>query len=130
MLGDLVSTTPGMEGKWFAAAKDAGLLDEAIALARRSPADPKTLARSARDFAESEPEFAVEAGLLAIDGFVRGLAYEVTGMDVLVAHAGVMTAAARLGRLPDIRERVADIPRLDGAGAAFVRQVLGVGRGA
>lgn len=31
VLADLVETTPGMEGKWFAAAKDAGLLDEAIA---------------------------------------------------------------------------------------------------
>ena len=41
--------TPGEEGKWFAAAKDAGLYDEAIALARRTPTDPRTLARAARD---------------------------------------------------------------------------------
>lgn len=54
VLADLVGTTPGMEGKWFAAAKDAGFLDDAITLARRSPVDPKTLARAARDFAESD----------------------------------------------------------------------------
>jgi hypothetical protein len=35
ILADLVAETPGKEGKWFAAAKDAGLLDEAIALANR-----------------------------------------------------------------------------------------------
>jgi hypothetical protein len=33
ILDDLVASTPGQEGKWFAAAKDAGLYDEAIALA-------------------------------------------------------------------------------------------------
>ena len=44
VLSDLVETTPGEEGKWFAAAKQAGLYDEALALARESPCDPKTLA--------------------------------------------------------------------------------------
>jgi hypothetical protein len=32
ILADLVETTPGEEGKWFAAAKDAGLYEEALAL--------------------------------------------------------------------------------------------------
>jgi hypothetical protein len=98
VLAALVATTPGMEGKWFAAAKDAGFLDEAISFARRSPADPKTLARAARDFAESESEFAVEAGMLAIDGFAHGLGFEATGADVLMAYAGAMKAATKLGR--------------------------------
>lgn len=125
VLADLVATTPGMEGKWFAAAKDAGFLDEAIALARRSPADPKTLARAARDFAKSEPEFAAEAGLLAIDGFANGLGFEVTGMDVVVAHAGTMQAATQLGRSADVHRRLAELLRREGASAAFVREVLG-----
>lgn len=34
ILADLVRLTPGEEGKWFAAAKEARLFDEAIALAR------------------------------------------------------------------------------------------------
>ena len=45
VLNELAATTPGREGKWFAAAKDAGLLDEALVLARTSPADPNTLLR-------------------------------------------------------------------------------------
>jgi hypothetical protein len=48
VLARLVASTPGDEGNWFAAAKDAGLLDAAIALAKRSPTDPRTLARAAR----------------------------------------------------------------------------------
>ena len=38
ILRDLIATEPGAEGKWFAAAKDAGLLDLAASLARRSAA--------------------------------------------------------------------------------------------
>ncbi len=36
ILADLVRTTPGEEGKWFAATKEAGLYDEALALAAAS----------------------------------------------------------------------------------------------
>jgi len=52
ILDDLVAETPGEEGKWFAAAKDAKLFDEAIALANRTPCSPQTLTRAARDFEE------------------------------------------------------------------------------
>jgi len=45
-----------------AAAEDAGLFDEAVALANRSPCSPQTLTRAARDFAGKNPSFAVEAG--------------------------------------------------------------------
>ena len=55
ILRDLVKSEPGAEGKWFAAAKDAGLFDVAIELARRSPTDPRTLTRAARDFASKAP---------------------------------------------------------------------------
>jgi hypothetical protein len=39
ILDDLIAQTPGEEGKWFATAKDLGLLDLALDLARRSPVD-------------------------------------------------------------------------------------------
>jgi hypothetical protein len=87
ILADLATTTPGDEGKWFAAAKDAGLYDEALALARRTPCDPKTLARAAHDFGESEPAFAIGAGLLS----------------PLLAHRGLRLrphGRRRAGRLP------------------------------
>ncbi len=72
ILADLVRHTPGEEGKWFAAAKDAKLFDEAIALANATPCDPKTLSRAARDFAHTNPAFAVEAGLAALRWLVQG----------------------------------------------------------
>jgi hypothetical protein len=65
-LSDLIGTTPGDEGKWFATAKELGMYDVALKLVRESPCDPKTLARAARDFAEHEPAFAHGAGFAAL----------------------------------------------------------------
>ena len=106
MLADLVQMTPGQEGKWFAAAKHAALYDEALALARRSPCDPGTLTRAARDFAERRPGFAVEAGLLALHWLVEGYGYEITNLDVLAAYTHTMQAAEQLGTADETRQRI------------------------
>jgi len=50
ILRDLIKSRLGDEGKWFVAAKEAGLLNLAIELAKHSPCDPRTLARAARAF--------------------------------------------------------------------------------
>ena len=72
VLDDLVAETPGEEGKWFAAAKDAKLFDKAIALANRTPCSPQTLTRAARDFADTNPAFALEAGVTALRWLAQG----------------------------------------------------------
>ena len=82
ILRDLVAHTPGEEGKWFAAAKSVGLYDEAIDLANRTPCDPKTLTRAARDMAAENPRFAVEAGLAALRWLVAGYGYDIIAADV------------------------------------------------
>lgn len=69
MLDDLVAETPGEEGKWFAAAKDAKLFDKAIALANLTACSPQTLTRAARDFADTNPAFALEAGVTPSAGW-------------------------------------------------------------
>jgi tetratricopeptide (TPR) repeat protein len=95
ILRDLIASTPGAEGKWFAAAKDAGQFDVAIELVTRSPTDPRTLARAARDFATERPDFAVASGLAALHWISQGAGYDITGTDVLDAYTAVMQAAAR-----------------------------------
>lgn len=106
ILEDLVASTPGQEGKWFAAAKDAGLYDEAIALAQRTPCDPRTLTRAARDFAVTQPRFAVEAGLAALRWIAAGYGYEVTGVDVLAACSSTLAAARNGGWVDEIEGRI------------------------
>ncbi len=126
ILGDLVKTTPGEEGKWFAAAKDAGLFEEAIALASSTPCNPMTLAKAARDFKEKRPAFAVDAGLLAIHWLTQGYGYEITGADVYEAHQATLSAAERNGNVAAVKQRIAETLRQDGAGAKFVLKFNGI----
>jgi tetratricopeptide (TPR) repeat protein len=109
ILADLAQTTPGEEGKWFAAAKDARLYDEAIALAAQTPCDPKTLSRAARDFASTQPAFAVAAGLLALHWLVQGFGYEITSGDVWDAYRNTIRAAEACRDEPGVRERIRQI---------------------
>ncbi|MCX5742600.1 MAG: hypothetical protein NT062_08900 [Proteobacteria bacterium] len=124
VLSDLVKTTPGDEGKWFAAAKEAALYDEALALARRTPGDPRTLARAARDHAEQQPAFAVGAGLLALYWLVQGYGYEITSGDVRDAYQATLAAAARHGGVAEVKAGVREMVAAE-AGERFVTKVLG-----
>lgn len=90
ILRDLVGTTPGEEGKWFAAAKDAGFLDMAIDLAGRSPTDHRTLIRAAKDFAASHPAFAADCGYNALYWISEDRAYDPTTTDVLDAYDAML----------------------------------------
>jgi hypothetical protein len=125
ILADLIDETPGEEGKWFAAAKDAKLFDEAIALANRTPADPRTLTRAARDFGEENPEFAVEAGMAALHTLVLGYGYEITGADVWAAYSYTMKAAERQGSVEATRQRVRNLVASETFGERFVTKILG-----
>ncbi len=124
ILEDLVASTPGEEGKWFAAAKSAKLYDEAIALARRTPCSPQTLTRAARDFEEKNPSFALEAGMAALSWLVEGYGYEITGLDVLNAYSFTMKAAEHAGVADETRQRIRDLVAKETSGERFVSKVL------
>lgn len=125
VLSDLVQLTPGDEGKWFAAAKDAKLFDEAIALANRTPCDPRTLTRAARDFAETHPAFAVEVGLAALRWLVRGHGYEITSADVRAAYLHTLTAATNAGIRPAVQTRIRALFDDAVARSGFVASIIG-----
>ena len=118
-------STPGDESKWFAAAKDAGLYDEALALALRTPCDPKTLTRAARDFTATKPAFARDCGLLALHWLVLGYGDEITGADVLAAWTHTLAAAKNAGSEQATRDAIrAEVAR-EGTSDRFVSRVLG-----
>jgi hypothetical protein len=125
ILDALVALTPGEEGKWFAAAKDAKLWDRAIALANRTPCSPQTLTRAARDFEAKHPSFALAAGLAALRWLVEGYGYDITGVDVLNAYTHTMKAADNAGCADDARQRIRALVAAEGAGDRFVTKVLG-----
>jgi len=124
VLNDLVESTPGEEGKWFAAAKSVELYDDAIALANRTPCDPRTLTRASRDFVDKEPEFAVNCGLSALRWILAGYGYEISGNDVLDAFDHTVKAATGLYMEEVVMVQIKEM--IDGVGEnkLFVRGVL------
>lgn len=97
ILTELVDRTPGEEGKWFAAAKDAKLYDVALFLARKSPVDHRTLMRAVGDFVERQPGFSVNCGLIALHWICAGRAYEATMGEVRAIFEGTMVAGESTG---------------------------------
>jgi hypothetical protein len=124
ILHDLASETPGEEGKWFAAAKDAKLFAEAIALARRTPCSPQTLTRAARDFAVKQPQFAAEAGMAALHWLMEGYGYEITPADVLGAYTHTMSAAENSGHTEQVRNYIEELVAQNSKADSFVSKVL------
>jgi hypothetical protein len=125
ILRDLVITTPGNEGKWFAAAKDAGQFDLAIELATLSPTDPRTLTRAARDYGEKQPKFALGAGLTALYWIAYGHGYEITSADVLDAYTALTRAAPGAGvAVQRLNEEIGVMIADAQPAGAFVREVL------
>ncbi|WP_340124506.1 hypothetical protein [Methylobacter svalbardensis] len=125
ILRDLVANQPGSEGKWFAAAKDAGLFDLAIELVSKSPTDPRTLVRAARDYAEQQPDFALSAGLTALYWMSQGYGYQITATDVLDAYKSLMLAANHAGIAEaQIKARIQETLREKTPGNAFMLSAL------
>lgn len=128
ILADLAAGTPGEAGKWFAAAKSAGLLAEAAELARTGPCDPKTLTRAARDFAAIKPEFARSVGLAALQWLLRGHGYDLTAQDAVDALNRTVEAARHNGSEADTLRRIQHLvdqhPRADHTIIAVLRYRL------
>ena len=125
LLGDLIASTPGDEGKWFATAKSLKRFELAIDLARRSPCDPKTLTRAARDHLGSQPAFSTEAALAALHWMSQGHGYDLTGLDVREAYRYAMEAAQSIGQADTVRIRVQRMLGGEGPAAKWMRQALG-----
>ncbi|MCG7872695.1 MAG: hypothetical protein JAZ11_11395 [Candidatus Thiodiazotropha lotti] len=125
ILADLIATTPGEEGKWFATAKDLKLYDLALELANRTPCDPKTLTRAARDYVDTEPAFALGSAMAALRWLSEGWGYEVTSGDVIEAYDRAMDAAARLNNIDDVTGQIRQLVESNAsASVLFVRQSL------
>ena len=97
ILDDLISSTPGEEGKWFAAALSAELFHRAVKLANLGPCNPITLTNATRKLAEQEPLHAIEYGMAALFWLVNGYGYEITGSDVGEACNNTLKSAKNAG---------------------------------
>ncbi|VAX08969.1 hypothetical protein MNBD_GAMMA26-2215 [hydrothermal vent metagenome] len=125
ILADLVATTQGEEGKWFATAKEIKLFDLALELANQTPCDPKTLIRAARDYLGTEPAFALGAAMAALHWLSEGWGYEVSSTDVVEAYDRAMDAAARLNKVGEVTDQIRQLVESnESTSVLFVRQSL------
>jgi len=124
ILRDLVAASPGEEGKWFAAAKSAGLYKEAVELANKAPCDPKTLTRAARDLAEAEPQFALGAGLAALRWIAEGYGYDLSGWDVQEAYDRTIQSAEILKRRDEVLGRIRKLAGANTDGGRILTAIL------
>jgi tetratricopeptide (TPR) repeat protein len=125
ILEDLIETTPGEEGKWFATAKSLGMLPLALRLAYRSPCDPRTLNRAARDYLEKKPEFTLGVAMASLYWLSQGYGYEITASDVHSAYDYAMRAAEKLGSKEQVLKDIEKTVDHDKSPGMFVKSVLG-----
>ncbi|MDD3581798.1 MAG: hypothetical protein PHW74_12350 [Desulfobacca sp.] len=125
ILKDLIASTPGAEGRWFATAKELGFYEIAIAIARHSPCEPKTLNRAAKDYLAVNPHFALDSAWSSLKWLAEGYGYEVTGLDVLEAFELASQAAEKLGRVEEVNVIIGKIVGEDKSPGMFVKKILG-----
>lgn len=124
LLTELIATTPGEEGTWFATAKTLERFEIAMQLAWKSPCDPKTLIRAARDSAGKAPAFAAEAALAALHWICQGSGYEVTSLDVQMAYQLASEAGNALGQSERVELRIQTMLRPTTREVRWVRKML------
>lgn len=124
LLMDLIATTPGQEGKWFATAKTLKRFDLAMQLAWKSPCDPKTLVRAAKDNVGKNPAFAAEAALSALHWICEGVGYELTSLDVQMAYRLASEAGQALGQSDQVALRIQTMLEPTTREVRWVREML------
>ena len=106
ILKEALDEVADQPGKWFATAKQLGMLDLASEIAQRSPVEPKTLNRAAADFLNNNLEFSLIVALASLHWLSQGWGYEVTAMDVLDAHRLSIEAGRRLGKTEEVEREI------------------------
>jgi hypothetical protein len=98
---------------------------EALSLAERTPCDPRTLTRAARDQGDDQPAFALAAGLLAICWLAQGYGYEIASADVWAAFSTTTELSERMGQADGARSDIRRIAASVQGGGNLVARVLG-----
>ena len=94
-------------------------------LAYKSPCDPKTLNRAARDYLDKEPKFTLGVAMASLHWLAQGWGYEITGIDVHSAYDYAMKAAEKLDLAEKVRGEIIEIVDSAKSPGMFVKDVLG-----
>lgn len=103
VLLDLAGTAG--RGKWFAAAKEAGFLDLALKFSRES-ANAGTLARAARDFVPSNPEWSIQVAVIALRELITAPSMEPQRQETIMACDALLAGARAMGKVDWARAEI------------------------
>lgn len=93
-------------------------------LAWKSPCDPRTLTRAARDNVAKNPAFAAEVALAALHWICQGRGYELTSLDVQMAYRLAAEAGQALGESDRVALRIQTMLKPATREARWVREML------
>jgi hypothetical protein len=103
VLLDLAGTVD--RGQWFAAAKEAGFLDLALEFAAKS-ASAGTLARAARDFIQSNPEWAAQVAVIVLRELITASSLEPQRQETIMASGALLDGARAMGKIEWVRSAI------------------------
>lgn len=124
ILQDLIASTPGEEGKWFATAKSLAHFELATTLAYESPVNIETLNRAARDFIERNPAFALNVSLASLKWLAAGQFYEITGLDVCNSVRYALDASEKVGCREETIQRIQSLAETTNADDFVRKQII------
>jgi tetratricopeptide (TPR) repeat protein len=111
ILSDLIAASSDNAGKWFASARQLGLVDLAVQLAQAAHCDPRTLNRAAEALLPENPGAAMEIALASLRWICEGWGFEITGVDVRSALSCALKASDVLHRRAEIVKRIRETSR-------------------
>jgi hypothetical protein len=124
ILNDLISSRPGEEGKWFATAKELGMLELAAKLSQKSHCDPLTLNRAAKEHLETNPQFALDVAMASLHWMFKGYGYDLIYADVLAAYFLIEKAAKAVGKLEEVHNKIGEVVKAGLANRNWVANPL------
>lgn len=124
ILQDLIASTPGEEGKWFATAKSLAHFELAATLAYESPVNIETLNRAARDFVEKNPTFALNVAFASLKWLAAGQFYEITGLDVYDSVRYALDASEKVGCREETIQRIQSLVDTTNADDFVRKQII------
>lgn len=128
LLGDLIASTPGDEGRWFATARFLRFFQLAIELAMQTPCDPRTLNRAAKEHLDHDPQFARDIARASLKWLIGGHGVEITAADVYAAYDLAKQGIARCGEAGggthQLKQEIRRLCAAPTESAGWVRELL------
>ncbi|MBN1602164.1 MAG: hypothetical protein JW915_11175 [Chitinispirillaceae bacterium] len=124
ILSDLLDADSGNERRYFAAARQIGMIELAIEIAEKYDVEPKTLTTACKDYLKKDSNLSLKFGLLALQKYADGYGYEPEYTDVHKCYDLVLKSADNAGKTDEVNEKVQALVERDRSIRKLVSSVV------